>query len=367
MSIISTQAWVLHRGESAGTPGQLVCETFSFDEPGADEILARPLYGCWEGSMDHAVRRSPIDICELRGEDKVVIGNAGVVEIVSVGKAISSVRAGDRCLLFPIGIPDEYGYPVKVLGYDCPGTLGCLAKTIKLKEHQVIPIPPGTRFSLQQWAAFSLRYVTAWANWNVALACYRAQLPEVPAEEIFVCAWGGGVAIAELELAKLSGCRVAMLTSQPSRLELLAKLGIEGIDRRSFGEKTIEEDFLRAVRQSSKGRGASIFIDNIGANYRSTLKALARQGVIATSGWKHAMTYPISRAIECIARHTHVYTHYARYSEGVAAVAFAEEHGWMPAHEGGAYAWEEIPKLVDDYAAGRIESYFPIYAVNPPG
>ena len=365
MSAIATEAWVLHRGESAGTPGQLVRETVRFDAPGPDELLVRPLYGCWEASMDHAVRRSPVDICELRGESRVVIGNAGVVEVIQAGSAISSVREGDRCLLFCMGVADEHGYPITVLGYDCPGMMGCLAKTIKLKEYQVIPLPPRSRHSLEQWAAFSLRYVTAWANWNVALACYRAQLPEVPCEDICVWAWGGGVAIAELELAKRAGCQVAMLTSQASRLALLQKQGIEGIDRRQFGEKTFEEDFLRAVRERTGGRGASIFIDNIGANYRSTLKALARQGVIATSGWKRAMTYPISRAIECIARHTHVYTHYARYSEGVAAVRYAEEAGWMPGKEGGVYGWDEIPKLAEEYAGGRVESYFPIYAVNP--
>lgn len=366
MDVISTEAWVLNRGESAGVPGRLVHETFSFNGPAADEVLARPLYGCWEGNMDHALRRSPVDICELRGEPKVVIGNAGVVEITRVGSAVSSLREGDRCIVFCNGVPDEYGYPITILGYDCPGTMGCLAKIIKLKGRQVVRIPERSRFSLAQWAAFSLRYVTAWANWNVAWGCYRAQLPEVPAEDIFVCAWGGGVAIGELELAKRAGCRVAMITSQPSRLELLKRCGIDGIDRRAFGDKTFEEDFLRVIHERTRGRGASIFIDNIGASYRSTLKALARQGVIATSGWKRAMTYPTARAIECIARHIHVYTHYARHPEGTAAVAYAEEHGWMPTLEGATCAWEDIPKLADDYAAGRIDSYFPIYAVNAP-
>ena len=41
-------------------------------------MLAEPLYGCWEGNMSHAVERRPIDIYRDRGEEKVVIGNAGV-------------------------------------------------------------------------------------------------------------------------------------------------------------------------------------------------------------------------------------------------------------------------------------------------
>ncbi|WP_170319935.1 zinc-binding dehydrogenase [Polyangium spumosum] len=366
MQVISTEAWVLHRGESAGVPGKLVRETFTFDDIGPDEVLARPLRGCWEGNMDHSIRRSPIDICELRGESKVVIGNAGVVEILRTGSAVDTVREGDVCIVFCAGKTDEHGYPETIFGYDAKGTIGCLAKTTKLHQRQVVPVPAGSRFSLEQWAAFSLRYITAWANWNVAWGCFRAQLPEVPAEDVFVCGWGGGVALAELELAKLAGCRVAMITSQKSRLAQLAEIGIDGIDRGAFGEKTFEEDFLAALRERTGGRGVSIFIDNIGANYRSTLKALAREGVLCTTGWKRVMTYPTVRSMECIARHIHVFTHYARYVEGLAAVAFAEARGWMAPREGRTYAWDEIPQLADDYAAGIIESYFPIYAVNPP-
>ena len=66
MSTISTNAWVIHRGDSAIVPGKLVRETYSFDEPGPDEVVAKPLYGCWEGNMNHVIRRSSIDICARR-------------------------------------------------------------------------------------------------------------------------------------------------------------------------------------------------------------------------------------------------------------------------------------------------------------
>lgn len=155
-----------------------------------------------------------------------------------------------------------------------------------------------------------------------------------------------------------------MLTSQKKRMTYLEERGIEPIDRSVFGQTSFEQDFLEAIRARTKGRGVSIFIDNIGANYRSTLKALAREGVIATSGWKRIMTSPTVRSMECIARHIHVFTHYARYSEGLAAVAFAEERGWMPHVDGRTYAWEDIPQLAVEYEAGTVNSYFPIFAVN---
>lgn len=366
METITTEAWVLHRGEKAGVPGELVREDFTFPNIAADEVLARPLYGCWEGNMGHAVQRSPVDICALRGEDRVVIGNAGVVQVIRAGSAVTTVREGDTGIVFPTGTPDAYGYPVTIVGYDAPGTMGVLAKTMKLQERQVIAIPKGSRFAPEQWAAFSLRYITAWANWNVAWGCWQTQMREVPPEEVFVCGWGGGVAYAELLLAKEMGCRVAMLASTPKRIDHLKSVGIDAIDRGAFGKATFEADFLAAIRERTGGRGVSIFIDNIGSQYKSTLKALGRQGVIATSGWKHGITFPTMRSMECISRHIHVFTHYARYPEGLDAVAFAEERGWMPPLEGQTYGWDDIPKLVGDYAAGAVDSYFPIFAVNAP-
>jgi hypothetical protein len=97
-----------------------------------------------------------------------------------------------------------------------------------------------------------------------------------------------------------------------------------------------------------------------------TLRSLARQGVIATSGWKHGMTFTFVRAMECIARHIHVHTHYARRQEGLDAVRFAVEHGWLPPISERVHGWDEIPRLADDFAHGRIDDYFPIFAVNAP-
>lgn len=363
---ISTEAWILHRGDSAGTPGKLVLESVSFPRPTDDEVLVRPLRGCWEGNMDHALRRSPVDVCALRGEDRVVLGNAGVVQVEEVGAAVRGVRPGDVCLLFCNGTPDEYGYPVTIFGYDAPGTMGVLARRTKVLKRQLVPIPPGSPITLDQWAGFSLRYITAWANWQVALGCWRTQMGDVPPGEALVCGWGGGVSLAELSLAALAGFRTAMIASTPARLALLSEMGIDPIDRGAFGKATFEADFLAAVRDRSGGRGAAIFIDNIGSHYRSTLKALARQGVLTTSGWKAGATYPTMRAMECISRHLHVFTHYARYPEGVAAVDFAIARGWAPPPAGRVYAWDEIPALAEAYAAGTIDDYFPVFAVNEP-
>ncbi|WP_394840516.1 zinc-binding dehydrogenase [Pendulispora brunnea] len=368
MSAIATEAWVLRKGTGDGAAlGPLVRETFTLPPLSDDEVLVRPIYGCWEGNMDHAVRRSPVDLCTLRGEDAVVVGNAGVVRVDRVGHNVRHLREGDICIVFCNGTWDEYGYPTRIYGYDAPNTVGVLAKTTKLHHRQLVPLPEPSLLSsrsLRQWAAFSLRYVTAWANWRVAHACWRAQMSDCPPEDTFVCAWGGGVALAELSLAKAMGCKVAMVTSVEARCRLLRELGIDPIDRSGWTAANFEKEFLAAVHARSAGRGVSIFVDNLGVSYKTALKALARQGVMTTSGWKHGVTFANSRAMECIGRHIHVHTHYARYEEGEAAVDFACKNGWMPPVDERVYSWEQIPELAEHYARGHIDSYFPIFAVN---
>lgn len=385
--MVSTQAWVLHEGGPSSDPAEpsserLRLEEYSFPDPAESEVLVEPLLGCWEGNMAHALRREPVDICLQRDEERVVVGNAGVVRVLRPGSAVDSVDAGDVCLVFCNGVADDEGYPEKIYGYDAPDTIGVLARRTKLDERQLIPVPPDSGLTLEQWAAFSLRYVTAWANWHVAYSCWRALAgDDAPPPEVW--GWGGGVTFAELTLAHYWSCPTTMAASHEARLDMLAEHGITPVDRREFSDLSFEEDlyrsdpdfrsayqaaedrFLERVDEETDGERASIFIDFIGAPvHRATLKALARPGVLATAGWKEGMRLKMVRAIECMSWHTHVHTHYARRPEALAAVEFALDHDWAPPVNGSTYGWDEVPKLADAYERGEVDSYFPTFRIN---
>jgi NADPH:quinone reductase-like Zn-dependent oxidoreductase len=382
--MINTEAWVLYEGTSRRPEaGELKREAFSFPDLTEEEVLAEPIYGCWEANMTHALERLPIDVCRQRREEKVVLGNAGVVRILRTGPAVTSVREGDLCGIAPIGQTDAHGHLLTVLGYDAPHSIGLLAKQVKLRENQVVRLPPDTKYSMPQWAAFSLRYATAWSNWKVAYGSYRLQVTQEQCPSPHVWGWGGGVVLAELGLARLAGCRAAMIASRDDRLQLIRERGIDAIDRRQFPDLDYdaaryeadhaykvrylrsEKTFLGLVRERTGESGVAIFIDNIGQPvFRATLRALGREGVMTTVGWKHGMDLCLTRAVECINRHLHVHTHGAKYTEGVAAMHFGEQTGWMPPLDGKVYAWDDIPHLAHDYATGRT-AYFPIYQVNP--
>lgn len=379
-----TEAYVLYAGTSdKPEKTELVREEFEFDDITSEEVLVRPLYGCWEGNMGHALHRLPIDICKARGEDKVVFGNAGVVEILEIGDDVTTVKTGDKAILFCNGIPDKYGYPKRIFGYDAPNTIGMLAKTTKLNQYQVIPIPESNTFDLVRWAAFSLRYVTAWSNFYLAYGTLRLQLTEEELPTPVVWGWGGGVSLGELHLANLYGCKTFQVSSRQDRMDAASALGITPIDRKDYRDlnydearmkadpeykakyKAAEKDFLKKVDELTEGHGVNIFLDYVGSPViRATLKAMARQGVLATAGWKEGMQLWFLRAIECIDRHQHIHTHYARYSEGVDAVKFALENEWLPTVDEKVYTYDEIPQLAQDYDDGNF-TYFPCFSINP--
>src|SRR5262249_7126002 len=127
---------------------KLVRETIEISPPRGKEVVVKPLYGCWEGNMGHALNRRPVDICKQRNEQKVVIGNAGVVRITDVGPEVRTVKPGQTAIIFCTGVEDRWGYPEKILAYDAPGTMGCLSTVMKLSERQLITIPERSKHSL---------------------------------------------------------------------------------------------------------------------------------------------------------------------------------------------------------------------------
>lgn len=385
MGMVTTEAWVLYQNFS-GKPetAELQKEVFSFPDITEYEVLAEPIYGCWEGNMTHALERDPVDICHQRSEEKIVLGNAGIVRILKKGNLVTTVQEGDLCVLAPTASWDRFGYLLKVFAYDAPGTVGLLAKKVKMHEKQVAPLPKNTKYSLQQWAGVSVRYFTAWSNWKVAYGCWRLQMSEADSPQPFVWGWGGGVTLAELTLAKFFGCRVAMIASTDERIKQIQELGIQPINRRQFRDLNFDEQryqsdraykksyikaekaFINLVMENTERSGISILIDNIGKPvFRASLRSLSRQGIITTVGWKCGMETSINRAVECIDRHIHVFTHGARLSEVFEVIDFSEKTGWLPPPSSEEYSWDEIPQLAQDYAKGNINSYFPIFQVNP--
>ena len=358
--MIETEAYVLQKDSSI-----LERKIIHFSDIGDDEVLALPVYGCFEANILHAVQKVPTNINEDRAEEEIVLGNTGVLYIQDRGRKVSAVEIGDFAIYFGNGISDAQGYPIKIAGYDAKGIMGNLAKKIKLKEEQVVKIPKNSQFSLKQWAAFSGRFISAYSNWRQAYGCWKIQtFSERNPNGLSVFAYGGGVSYAELLLAKKLGFNVYMTVSNEYREKYTRSSGIIPINRTTF--KDFEKDFLSYISRETHNEGASIFIDNLGGTFtKIALKGLGRNAVISSCGWKTGSLLPISRTIECINRHIHVNTHYANHQEALDAINYAIAHNWMPIIDDVyTYCWEDIPQLILDYQNSKIPSYFPIYEIN---
>ncbi len=379
-----SRAWFLYPGTGAdserGQIAELRCEPFYVPEPGPGEVLVETLYGSWEGNYQHALLRDPVDICRMRDEPRVVLGNAGVVRPLRCGPGAEAIEVGHPHMIFGAGEVDRHGFMTRALAYDARGTMGALAERFVIPARCLAPIPPGTRHTLAQWAAFAVRYVTAWANWALAYGTLRLQLDAAALPRPHVWGWGGGTTFAELDLARRHGCEAVMVSGTDRHLELIESSGIAALDRRRFpglaqsddaddrareARRAAERHFVDEVRRRTAGDGVHIFVDYIGTPMlRATLKALGRNGIVTTAGWKHGMRIPLRRAVECIQRRQHIHTHYARYGECIDAMAYGEANGWMPAVEAEITPFEDVPALARRYGAGET-GYFPVFAVRP--
>jgi NADPH:quinone reductase-like Zn-dependent oxidoreductase len=379
-----TEAWFLY-GRRLGEQrtARLVREQFELPDPADDEVQVEPIYGSWEGNMGHALERKPIDICRVRGEERVVVGNSGVFRILALGKNVRGLRTGQFGIHSGAAVPDPYGYPEKVFAYDGSHTMGFLAKRVNIKSSCVILLPEHSKYSLRHWAVFSLRYITAWSNWELAHGTFRLLIgaDELPSPHVW--GWGGGTTLAELQLAKHFGCQVVMVSGNADHRETIGLHGVEALDRRQFGELQFDEKrysddseyrtrynnaeaaFLEEVNRRTNGSRVHVFVDYIGGPvYRATLKALSREGVLTTAGWREGMVVNYLRAVECIERHQHIHTHFSRPVQCRAAIAYAEENDWMPILGDRTYSFDEIPTLAAEFLAGEAE-VFPVYSINP--
>lgn len=368
-----TRAWFI-----SSETEELFEANFKLPALTSEEVLVEPIYGCWEANMSHAIQKWPIDICKKRNESRVIVGNGGIVRILKGGKDVKNLKEGDLCMLYSNGQMDQYGYPVKILGYDMPGSLGLLSKRSKFHYKNLIKLSENSKYTLQQWAAFSVRYTSAWANWRVAYNTFRVQVTLEKCQRPFIFAWGGGVSFAQCLLAQYFDCDTSMVVSGIDRINMLKKYGISPIDRAQYenffsqneeaGKEIYESEknkFLQNINELSQNKEISILLDHIGGKtFPVSLRILGRQSVIATTGWKDGMKYTILRAVECINRRIHVHTHYASYDEVIDSINFSEKNGWIPPVDEYSYQWEEIPSLADLYNRGKLSTYFPIYEVN---
>ncbi len=173
---------------------------------------------------------------------------SGVVR--AVGDQVSGWRVGDEaCALLAGG------------GY---------AEQVAVPSGQLLPLPQGvdvvTAAGLPEVAC------TVWSN-----LVMTADLRE--GETLLVHGGSSGIGTMAVQVARALGAHVAVTASTREKLDACADLGAEVLIDYT------EDDFVDAVREATKGRGADVVLDVVGGPYLSrNVSALATGGRLVVIG-----------------------------------------------------------------------------------
>ncbi|MCA0331444.1 MAG: NAD(P)H-quinone oxidoreductase [Actinobacteria bacterium] len=170
--------------------------------------------------------------------------------VAQVGDGVVGWSVGDQCVALLAG----GGYAEKVL----------------VPAGQLMPVPPG--LDLVTAAALPEVACTVWSN-VVMDAGLRG------GDVLLVHGGAGGIGTFAIQAGVALGARVAVTAGSPAKLERCAALGAEVlVDYR-------EQDFVEVVREATRGHGADVVLDNMGAAYlQRNVDVLATGGRIQVIG-----------------------------------------------------------------------------------
>jgi putative PIG3 family NAD(P)H quinone oxidoreductase len=232
-----------------GGPMVLKPEKRDVPQPGPGEILIRV----------HAAGVNRPDLLQRKGAYPPPAGASDLPglevagDVAALGEGAARWRIGDQvCALTPGG------------GY---------AEYVTVHASNALPVPPG--FTLTEAAAVPETFFTVWHN-----VFERGGLKE--GETLLVHGGSSGIGTTAIQLAKAFGARVVATAGSAEKCEACVKLGAD----RAVNYR--EEDFVRAVKDATDGRGANVILDMVGGDYVSrNYDAAAMEGrivQIATMG-----------------------------------------------------------------------------------
>ncbi|HEX6270895.1 MAG TPA: zinc-binding dehydrogenase [Anaerolineales bacterium] len=261
-----------------GGPEVLEYTEFPIPEPKLGEALIR-LHASALNRVDVMVRNGwpglKLEMPHINGAD-------GAGEIVGFGAETGGpenegLKIGDHVVInanlgcgtceFCLAGKDNMCREWHLLGETIRGTY---AEYISLPIKQLYRLPPD--FDYHQAAAAGLVYQTAWHS-----LITRGNLQK--GEIVLVVGSGGGVNTASMQIAKYTGAQVLVVGSNAKKLEMAESVGAEILIDRSQ-----EEDWSRAVYIATKKRGVDVVVDNVGATFMQSLRALRKGGRLLTVG-----------------------------------------------------------------------------------
>jgi NADPH:quinone reductase-like Zn-dependent oxidoreductase len=147
---------------------------------------------------------------------------------------------------------------------------GTYAEYVAVPIKQLYHLPKD--FDYHQAAAAALVYQTAWHS-----LIKRGNLQN--GETVLIVGAGGGVNTASVQIAKYIGAQAIVVGSEAKKLEMAQAIGADILIDRSK-----EADWSKAVFLATNKRGVDVVVDNVGATFMQSLRALRKGGRLLTVG-----------------------------------------------------------------------------------
>jgi NADPH:quinone reductase-like Zn-dependent oxidoreductase len=246
---------------------------FPTPEPGPGQVVVR--------LKTAALNR--LDLWVLKGwpgiklEYPHIPGADGAGEVFQVGERVGNWSIGDQVVInsnlgcgtcrFCLAGQDNMCRTWHLLGETIHGTF---AEYVVVPARQLYPLPDGFDPSIAAGAA--LVFHTAWHS-----LITRGALK--PGEKVLIVGASGGVSIASIQIAKLSGATVYVVGSNAAKLELAESLGADYLIDRSKNE-----NWSKVIYQLTKKRGVDVVVDNVGTTFPLSFRSACKGGRVLTVG-----------------------------------------------------------------------------------
>ncbi len=203
-----------------------------------------------------------------KGESEILgLEVAGVV--AEVAPDVTRYAPGDRVMALVGG----GGYAEKVMAW----------------EGHLIPIPASMSF--EEAAGVCETYITAWLNIFEVGALVNGQA-------VLLHGGGGGVNTASIQLVKaLAPDSTIFVTASPKKLDAVKALGADHVIDYQH------ENFADVIKAQTDGRGVSVILDHIGADYlAANMKSLAVEGRLVIIGVTSGIKAELNLALMMVKR-----------------------------------------------------------------
>jgi NADPH:quinone reductase-like Zn-dependent oxidoreductase len=186
-----------------------------------------------------------------------VLGSDAAGVVTAVGERVQSPKIGEQVVVNPAlscghcefcrqgqqSVCADFG----IMGLVRPGTF---AEQVAVPAGNCYPRP--VHLSDEEAGVLALAHVTAWR-----MLMTRARIR--PGERILIHGIGGGVAVAALQFAKMTGAEVYVTSSSNDKLSHAKRLGAD------HTLNYTEESVTKWIESETAGRGVDVAIDAVGA------------------------------------------------------------------------------------------------------